>query len=255
MRGIVVSAAALGALHGQSFVACVSNTDICASPTTAKVGIGPATPTQALQVTTSGGTAGGILVTTPTWAAGNNVSLFMGAGLHSLTASFSTPDVWTGYWGQYLNNLSGTVMTVGYNGGSNVGIGTTAPAHLLHVAGTIGAEEVIVSSTGADYVFQPSYQLKPLAEVGEYIKQHRHLPGIPSAEEVQQKGVGLGEMQGKLLAKVEELTLHMIQAEERSKKLEVENRDLRDRIGRLESRGATVTKPHGDMAAEQTEAQ
>jgi regulator of replication initiation timing len=62
-------------------------------------------------------------------------------------------------------------------------------------------------------------------------------------------------MQGKLLAKVEELTLHMIQAEERSKKLEVENRDLRDRIGRLESRGATVTKPHGDMAAEQTEAQ
>ena len=124
-----------------------------------------------------------------------------------------------------------------------MGIGTSSPQHLLHVAGTIGAEEVIVSSTGADYVFQPGYRLKPLAEVAAYIQQQHHLPGIPSANEVQEKGVSLGEMQGKLLAKVEELTLHMIRAEERSQKLEAQNRELRERIVRLESREAAGGKP------------
>lgn len=49
---------------------------------------------------------------------------------------------------------------------------------------------------------------------------HRHLPGMPSAAEVQEKGAGLGEMQVKLLAKIEELTLHLIQAEKRIAELE-----------------------------------
>ncbi len=107
-----------------------------------------------------------------------------------------------------------------------VGIGTTTPAHPLQVAGTIGAEEVIVSSTGADYVFDDDYRLAPLSEVAAYVKDNHHLPDIPSAEEVKEKGVSLGEMQTKLLAKVEELTLHMIE-------LEKENKELRDRVERI----------------------
>ena len=121
----------------------------------------------------------------------------------------------------------------------NIGIGNFStgpgPQHPLQVLGTIGAEEVIVSSTGADYVFQPGYALKPLAEVGEYIQQNRHLPDIPSAKEVEEKGVNLGEMQTKLLAKIEELTLHAIQQEK-------ENRDLRERVARLEARDGTAAK-------------
>jgi hypothetical protein len=109
----------------------------------------------------------------------------------------------------------------------NVGIGTTSPQHLLHVAGTIGAKEVIVSSTGADYVFDPGYRLLPLADVDAYVNENHHLPDIPSAKEVEEKGVSLGEMQSKLLAKIEELTLHMIQAEK-------ENEALRDRLALLE---------------------
>jgi hypothetical protein len=112
-----------------------------------------------------------------------------------------------------------------FNG--NVGIGTINPLHLLHVAGTVGAEEVIVSATGADYVFQPDYRLSSLDEVNAYIKENHHLPDVPSAAEMQKKGLSLGEMQTKLLAKVEELTLHMIQVEQ-------ENRELKDRIKRLE---------------------
>jgi hypothetical protein len=120
----------------------------------------------------------------------------------------------------------------------NVGIGTTTPAHLLHVAGTIGAEEVIVSSTGADYVFQPAYHLRPLQDVAAYISKNHHLPDVPSEAEVKEKGVSLGEMQTKLLAKIEELTLHMIQADERNNRLEQQNRQLQESIARLEAAGS-----------------
>jgi len=123
----------------------------------------------------------------------------------------------------------------------NVGIGTTSPAHMLHVAGTIGAEEVIVSSTGQDYVFDPGYKLAPLSEVSKYIDEHHHLPDIPSAAEVQKNGVGLSEMQGKMLAKIEELTLHMIQADERNNRLEKRNRELQERVARLEATATVKT--------------
>ncbi len=112
-------------------------------------------------------------------------------------------------------------------GAGNVGIGTTNPVHLLQVAGTIGATEVIVSATGADYVFDPAYPLMPLGEMAAFIKANRHLPGIPSAAEVKEKGVSVGEMESKLLAKVEELTLQMIQMSE-------ENKKLKERLEKLE---------------------
>jgi hypothetical protein len=118
----------------------------------------------------------------------------------------------------------------------NVGIGTTSPQHLLHVAGTIGATEIIVSATGADYVFQPGYRLQPLNEVAKYIEANHRLPDIPSADEVKQKGMGVGEMEAKLLAKVEELTLHMIQQER-------ENQGLLGRIAQLEKTAAAPPAP------------
>ena len=102
----------------------------------------------------------------------------------------------------------------------SVGIGTTDPSYPLSVNGTIQAKEVIVNTGWSDYVFAPDYPLGQLKDVAAYIKQNHHLPDIPSAEEVKEKGVSLGDMQSKLLAKVEELTLHMIQADERSNRLE-----------------------------------
>jgi hypothetical protein len=98
--------------------------------------------------------------------------------------------------------------------GGNVGIGETNPQHKLAVNGTIKAKEIIVETTGwSDYVFADDYRLAPLAEVEAHIKTNKHLPGIPSAAEVAEQGVSVGELQAKLLAKIEELTLHQIAQE------------------------------------------
>lgn len=93
----------------------------------------------------------------------------------------------------------------------NVGIGTVSPSSRLSVKGTAKAEEIIVEENiGADFVFEEDYPLPSLSEVEHYIKNQKHLPGIPSAEEMKRNGVKVGDLQMKLLQKIEELTLHTI---------------------------------------------
>jgi hypothetical protein len=116
--------------------------------------------------------------------------------------------------------------------GGNVGIGTTNPLYPLSVNGTIQAKEVLVNTGWSDYVFDPGYRLAPLTEVAAYVSENHHLPEIPSAKEVEEKGVSLGEMQSKLLAKIEELTLHMIRAEQENRELREQIRELRDKVGK-----------------------
>lgn len=118
-------------------------------------------------------------------------------------------------------------MVVKSNG--NVGIGTTTPDAKLAVNGTIHTTEVKVDLNGwPDYVFYKDYNLPTLQEVENHIKQNGHLQNIPSAKEVKEKGVFLGEMNAKLLQKIEELTLYAIAQEKkiaaqekRLKKLEI----------------------------------
>jgi hypothetical protein len=147
------------------------------------------------------------------------------------------------------------ITRLAINSSGSVGIGTTTPGQCggsntqpckLTVNGAIGAKEVIVT-TGitADYVFKPDYRLRPLSEVAAYVKEHHHLPEIPSEAEVKEKGVSLGEMQVTLLAKIEELTLHAIQADERNSRLEQQNRELQDRMARLETPGVKAD-PRGE---------
>ncbi|MBI2275705.1 MAG: hypothetical protein HYU70_18075 [Bacteroidetes bacterium] len=79
------------------------------------------------------------------------------------------------------------------------------------VNGNISAKKIIVTQSGwPDYVFHPSYKLKSLAEVAQFIKQNQHLPDVPSAKEVGDKGISLGDSQALLLKKIEELTLYII---------------------------------------------
>lgn len=96
----------------------------------------------------------------------------------------------------------------------SVGINTSiTKGHTLAVKGDIIAEEVLVAlyDDWPDYVFESNYELRDLLELDKYIQENKHLPAIPSAEEVKENGFSLGEMDAKLLEKVEELTLYVIQ--------------------------------------------
>jgi len=157
------------------------------------------------------------------------------AGLvESSTGGFKFPD--------------GTIQTTAGGGGSSpwatsgtniyntntggVGIGTTNPGTAkLAVEGKIEAREVIVTATNPfpDFVFDENYHLMPLQELESSIKSQKHLPEIPSAGDVKEHGLNLGDMQVKLLKKVEELTLYVID-------LKKQNDLLKQRIGSIENR-------------------
>lgn len=103
----------------------------------------------------------------------------------------------------------------------NVGIGISNPQTKLAVNGHISAQKLIVTQTGwADYVFDKHYKLPTLEEIEKYIKQNQHLPGIPSAKEIEKNGLNVGDNQALLLQKIEELTLLIIQQNKRIQKLE-----------------------------------
>ena len=107
------------------------------------------------------------------------------------------------------------------SGTGNIGIGTTDPGtYKLNVSGRVRANEIVVNTTGADFVFEPTFKLRPLAEVEAFIKVNKHLPDIAPATDMQTSGVSMGDMQAKLLQKVEELTLYVIEQQKKNAALE-----------------------------------
>ncbi|MGB0521701.1 MAG: hypothetical protein ACPGJS_02015 [Flammeovirgaceae bacterium] len=116
-------------------------------------------------------------------------------------------------------------------------VGTlTAPSgYSVAIAGKMICEGVKVQldESWPDYVFDRSYLLKSLPEVEAYIKKHKHLPNIPSAKEVKENGLDLGEMNRLMLEKVEELTLHLIQQHKQAEQQEKELMELKKKIKNL----------------------
>ena len=110
----------------------------------------------------------------------------------------------------------------GVNPNTKVCIGTTSKDERLNVKGTIKSEELVVATGWADYVFDDKYKLKSLEEVNDFILQHKHLPGVPTAVEIQAKGLRVAESSTKMMEKIEELTLYIIEQNDRLKKLEKE---------------------------------
>ncbi|WP_442845069.1 hypothetical protein [Leeuwenhoekiella sp. H156] len=112
------------------------------------------------------------------------------------------------------------------------GINTSTPDEALTVKGKIHTQEVRVDLAGAvapDYVFQPEYQLLTPAEIEKYIMQVGHLPNIPSAEDMEEEGLNLKIMNLKLLEKIEELTLYIIDQDKGLKQINNRLRKLENR--------------------------
>ncbi len=186
------------------------------------VGIGTTTPSYPLQITTG--------VNIPLWLSGSNTQCTLMEFQN--TASGVTWGIGAGGNNGWSNNNFiidqygvGNRFVISNSG--NVGIGTTNPTYPLSVNGTVRAKEVIVDTGWSDFVFASNHRLAPLSEVEATIRTDHHLPGIPSQADVSAKGVSVGDMQARLLEKVEELTLYVIAQDKRIEKLEQENRQLR----------------------------
>ncbi len=119
-----------------------------------------------------------------------------------------------------------------------VGIGTTSPDEKLTVKGNIHAEEIIVDLNvpGPDYVFDAGYELASLAEIEAFINANKHLPEVPSAAQMEEEGIVLGQMNMLLLKKIEELTLYSIEQEKQIKKQEEVITELLTRVETLENK-------------------
>ena len=193
-----------------------------------KVGIGTTTPigplhilnnTNISSITLEGNSAG--------WGSG---IVFKNTG--NLGKSFGIYSSPYGDWHFSDNDASTDRIFINRDG--NVGIGTTNPGSFkLAVEGKIGAREIQVTLANPfpDYVFASNYKLRSLSSLENYINQNKHLPNVPSATEVEKNGgVELGQMNTKLLEKVEELTLYIIEINKKVEKLEKENEAMKKRL-------------------------
>ncbi|WP_426484974.1 hypothetical protein [Flavobacterium sp. 2] len=122
----------------------------------------------------------------------------------------------------------------------NVGIGLSNPTNKLDVNGTIHSKEVKVDMNGwSDFVFKKDYDLPTLEEVEKHIAEKGHLENIPSEEEVLKNGINLGEMNTKLLQKIEELTLYMIELKKENMELKNQNESFKvvfERLSKIEEK-------------------
>lgn len=131
----------------------------------------------------------------------------------------------------------------------SIGTVTTTPGYKLFVEQGILTEKVKVAlkntTNWSDYVFAENYSLKPLPEVEAFVKKNKHLPGVPSAEQlVKEGGIDVNQMFAKQMEKIEELTLYVIELSkklaaqsemielqsQKTEKLEKENAVLRNAI-------------------------
>lgn len=118
------------------------------------------------------------------------------------------------------------------NGGVIIGTGiTSAPAgYKLYVEDGILTEQLVVtpksSINWADFVFDKNYQLKSIPALKHFIYKYKHLPDIPTSEEVTKNGINLGENAKMQLQKIEELTLYIIQHEEMIQRLSLKIKEL-----------------------------
>jgi hypothetical protein len=148
---------------------------------------------------------------------------FAGNAVYSKAEGYNGTPGYSGYFegGNFLisrlNQSANPDLFVNNDG--NVSIGTKTiyatpgvPTDIfkLSVNGKIACKELNVDVHWADFVFEPNYKLRKLHDVETYINDNKHLPDIPSADDVEKKGIGVGDMQSKMMQKIEELTLYII---------------------------------------------
>jgi hypothetical protein len=113
----------------------------------------------------------------------------------------------------FLTNQNNESMRIFNTGQVCIGCIELVDKYKFAVEGGIAARSLRITQANpwADYVFDKKYQLKPLDEVEKYIQQNHHLPDMPSAATVAEEGIDVADIQSKMLSKIEELTLYVIE--------------------------------------------
>ncbi|WP_316632566.1 hypothetical protein [uncultured Flavobacterium sp.] len=212
------------------------------------LGIGTDTPIGLLDVRKTTLNAGGKAIVNligSTWA-GDGASLVLNQlwndrSYKTIIDNFGSDNAQTGsgfrlqtsYWdGSKVETITPLILTPT----GNLGLGTLTPNNKLDVNGTIHSKEVKVDMIGwSDFVFKKEYNLPTLAEVEKHINEKGHLENIPSEEEVLKDGINLGEMNAKLLQKIEELTLYMIEMKKDNIEIKRENSQMKNKQSELEN--------------------
>ncbi|MDY8136196.1 shufflon system plasmid conjugative transfer pilus tip adhesin PilV [Aquimarina sp. 2201CG5-10] len=134
--------------------------------------------------------------------------------------------------GQLQVGPAGNRFIVNQNGNVGIGTGADTSNYKLAVKGKVLAEELKIRTYAnwPDYVFNHNYKLKTLQEVENHINTNGHLPNIPSAKEIKDNGISVGEMNAKLLEKIEELTLYLIKQQKDIESLKKSNLSLMNSI-------------------------
>ncbi|HTK18823.1 MAG TPA: hypothetical protein VL442_04900 [Mucilaginibacter sp.] len=147
----------------------------------------------------------------------------------------------------YSGNPSSVLERMRISSSGNILIGQASqanPDYKLDVYGKARANEIVVNTSGADFVFDKKYSLPKLSDVKAYIDKNKHLPEIPSAKEMQTNGMSVGEIDTKLLQKVEELTLYLI---EKDKQLSDQQQNIKSQqaqIDELKEQLKSITRFH-----------
>lgn len=209
-----------------------------------KIGVGTSNPTREFEVSSGSNTPAAMIVGSPStnlssiyWAINQHMSY--GFGMYSTSTENNI--------GGIFRNINAAtpekIMTFARtSAGPQVWIGDKKPTATpysnatLSVDGSIVAKEIFVrdqqGAQWADYVFNKDYKLMPLSDVETYVNVNKHLPNVPSAKEIEEKGQGIGQLQVVQMEKIEELYLHMIELNKKVENLERENAELKLKINK-----------------------
>lgn len=162
---------------------------------------------------------------------GTSASLYFGgatntpAGYGNYGIEYNESEGGLNFWRPFGSKSQNWILFLKDNGSIGIGTKDLSSGYKLTVAGGIHAREVLVTETagGADFVFDKSYKLRPLSEVDAFINKNKHLPEIQSAQDMQINGINIAEFQIKLLQKIEELTLYIIEQQKEINELKKTN--------------------------------
>lgn len=143
------------------------------------------------------------------------------------TSTNRSPFVLKADGGMDIDNGVTNILHLGTDGMFSIS-NNTRKTFVVEANGLTRARKIKVDAdVWADYVFEEDYKLMPLADVENFLKEHKHLPSIPSEKVMKEEGIDLAEMNVKMMEKIEELTLYLIQQNKELEKVKAELETLK----------------------------